>query len=113
MDNDHRPKVKLVGAWAHGHEANFVLVEEDQPGGANVTVDILARTIESIFERCERLGEHKPTNLWVQVDNTSAENKNQILLKYLAALIFKGTFRAGVMSFLRVGHTHEDIGPNQ
>ena len=49
-------------------------------------------------------------HLWVQVDNTAAENKNQLVVRYLGALIDKSVFRSAVLSFMRVGHTHEDIG---
>ena len=110
LDHEGRPRVKLVGAHAHGHVTDFWLVEEDQPHGSNLTLDLLSRTIDKVFKQCEKNNEPIPMHLWVQVDNTAAENKNQLVVRYLGALIDKSVFRSAVLSFMRVGHTHEDIG---
>ena len=50
-----------------------------------------------------------PTHLWVQCDNAGGENKNQWVLQLLAILVDRGVFRSAVLSFLQVGHTHEDL----
>lgn len=47
--------------------------------------------------------------LFLQLDNTTAENKNHMLLAYCSLLVELGYFERVVISFLVVGHTHEDI----
>ena len=47
--------------------------------------------------------------MFVQLDNTSSENKNRGTFGYFGALVATGTFKKVVLSFLPVGHTHEDI----
>lgn len=46
--------------------------------------------------------------LYLQVDNTSRENKNKYLIFFLAVLILLGYFDDVVVHFLTVGHTHDD-----
>ena len=43
------------------------------------------------------------------MDNCSRENKNKFVLSYLHFLVKSGTFNEIIVSFLPVGHTHEDI----
>jgi hypothetical protein len=47
--------------------------------------------------------------LFVQLDNTTTENKNHMLLAFLSLLVELGYFERIIVSFLVVGHTHEDI----
>ena len=51
----------------------------------------------------------QPLVLYLQLDNTALENKNQYVLAFLAYLVQAGVFSAIHLSFLIVGHTHEDI----
>ena len=123
LDSEHRPKVKVVGCLAHGHEISFNFVEENVPKGSNLTIEILVRMLDRLLEESRRpLAAHSdegpydctqrralPVHLWVQCDNAGGENKNQWLLRFLAVLIDRGSFRTAVLAFLQVGHTHEDI----
>ena len=47
--------------------------------------------------------------LYLQLDNTTKQNKGRWLMAFLALLVEAGTFRKIIVSFLPVGHTHEDI----
>ena len=49
-----------------------------------------------------------PRKLYLQVDGGS-ENKNKWMISYLSLLVEVGMFDYIKMSFLPVGHTHEDI----
>ena len=49
-----------------------------------------------------------PRKLYLQVDGGS-ENKNKWMISYLSLLIEIGMFDLIKMSFLPVGHPHEDI----
>jgi hypothetical protein len=52
---------------------------------------------------------HLPPKLYLQLDGTTRQNKNQYLFGYLGGLIARGVFDEILVSFLPVGHTHEDI----
>ena len=50
-----------------------------------------------------------PKNLYLQLDNSAKDNKNQYLMAFLSLLTARGVFREIQVGFLLVGHTHEDI----
>ena len=50
-----------------------------------------------------------PKNLYLQLDNSTKDNKNQYLMAFLSLLTTRGIFREIQVGFLLVGHTHEDI----
>ena len=106
IEGEHRPQMKVVGALAHGHEMSFNFVEENVPKGSTLTIEVLVQCLERVIGQSLTA---TPPNLWVQVDNCGGENKNRHLLRFLSVLVDRGIFRSCVLSFLQVGHTHEDI----
>lgn len=50
-----------------------------------------------------------PPTLRIQLDNCYRENKNRYMLAFLAHLVQLRVFKEIILSFLVVGHTHEDI----
>ena len=50
-----------------------------------------------------------PSVLYLQLDNTSRENKNNLLFTYLHLLVVHKVFRKIKLGFLIVGHTHDQI----
>ncbi|KAK3098746.1 hypothetical protein FSP39_022657 [Pinctada imbricata] len=50
-----------------------------------------------------------PEILYVQADNCARENKNKFVLAFCELLVRLSVFREVHLSFLQVGHTHEDI----
>ena len=50
-----------------------------------------------------------PKVLYLQLDNTSRENKNQVVFSYLNMLVELGIFKKVKVGFLLVGHTHDHI----
>ena len=50
-----------------------------------------------------------PPTLCIQADNCSRENKNKYMFGFCATLVALGHFWEVQLSFLIVGHTHEDI----
>ena len=50
-----------------------------------------------------------PKNLYLQLDNSAKDNKNQYLMAFLSLLTARGVFKEIQVGFLLVGHTHEDI----
>lgn len=53
--------------------------------------------------------DRQPTTLYLQLDNTSKQNKNRYVFAFLAWLVVLGLLTDVLVSFLPVGHTHEDI----
>lgn len=47
--------------------------------------------------------------LYVQMDNTAAQNKNCAVLAYLSYLVKKQVFKKVKVDFLLAGHTHDQI----
>ncbi|XP_052692810.1 uncharacterized protein LOC128171098 [Crassostrea angulata] len=50
-----------------------------------------------------------PDTLYLQMDNCPGQNKNRYILGFLCWLVEIGVFKKIKVSFLMVGHTHEDI----
>ena len=57
------------------------------------------------------LQEVKPKGkiLFLQLDNVYRENKNTILMRWMAYLVKQNIFERIEVSFLIVGHTHNDV----
>ncbi|CAM6082151.1 unnamed protein product [Calypogeia fissa] len=50
-----------------------------------------------------------PRHLTLQMDNSGKDNKNQIVMAFCSNLVGRGVFETVQLSFLMVGHTHEDV----
>ncbi|KAL3696236.1 hypothetical protein R1sor_010312 [Riccia sorocarpa] len=50
-----------------------------------------------------------PSTFYIQLDNSGKDNKNWVVMSFLSELVMRGVFKTIVMSFLIVGHTHEDV----
>ncbi|KAL3678715.1 hypothetical protein R1sor_021671 [Riccia sorocarpa] len=50
-----------------------------------------------------------PPHLYIQLDNSAKDNKNWAMMAFCSELIARGCCKTITMSFLLVGHTHEDV----
>ncbi|KAL3700480.1 hypothetical protein R1sor_018502 [Riccia sorocarpa] len=50
-----------------------------------------------------------PPNLYIQLDNSAKDNKNWAVMAFCSELVARGCCKTITMSFLVVGHTHEDV----
>ncbi|KAL3702139.1 hypothetical protein R1sor_020161 [Riccia sorocarpa] len=50
-----------------------------------------------------------PPHLYIQLDNSAKDNKNWAMMTFCSELVARGCCRTITMSFLVVGHTHEDV----
>ena len=66
-------------------------------------------TITIIHHVPTHLSRNLPQALYLQLDNTSCENKNQIVFGYLSLLVEIGIFQKVKVGFLLVGNTHDHI----
>jgi len=69
---------------------------------ANLTFTIIYHVINHLYGNL-------PQVLYLQLDNTSHENKNQIVFGYLSMLVELGIFQKVKFGFLLVGLTHDHI----
>lgn len=81
-----RPSIKLVAVKCHGRQ-NFVFgVPPDQRHGSSMTCSIINKVLNA------RSPGDKARKLWIQLDNTSGENKNNFVMGYLGTLVLTGAF---------------------
>ncbi|KAL3679370.1 hypothetical protein R1sor_022326 [Riccia sorocarpa] len=50
-----------------------------------------------------------PPNLYIQLDNSAKDNKNWAMMAFFSELVARRCCKMITMSFLVVGHTHEDV----
>ncbi|KAL3675951.1 hypothetical protein R1sor_025899 [Riccia sorocarpa] len=96
--------VHLVGAMIfHGIlRTRAFLTYNNLKFDSNLTITVLQKILlewEGIL----------PPTLYLQLDNTVRENKNNILFAYLAMLLEKKVFTKIKLGFLLVGHTHDFV----
>lgn len=109
----HMLKCKLMGVRVHGYRKRDYLffappfIAEHMAW--QYTIECLARTFKYEEEYRARQGLGWPKVLYLQMDNTSRDNKNSFLMMYLSYLVEAGIFQEIHLNFLPVGHTHEDI----
>ncbi len=105
-ERGHAIKVKLVGMLEHACENRLRLLTmtEEHQTGANHIVESLHR-----FLMDRSLYSQVPPTLYLQFDNCTRENKNRFFLSYVECLVRWRVFKQVEVSFLPVGHTHEDI----
>ena len=104
--NRIRLPVSLMGVLVHGYRAFGFTYLKNIKHGTNIVIECLHHVLVDYKKVRGRI----PPLLYLQLDNTSRKNKNKYMLGYLACLVAWGVVREVVLSFLPVGHTHEDIG---
>ena len=95
----------LMGCLAHGRASYAFTVLPHVKQGANATIHVLHRVLLDTYRREGRL----PDVLYLQLDNTTKQCKNKYVMAWCGLLVTWGVFREVLVSFLPVGHTHEDI----
>ena len=95
---------KVYGVIVHGHFAACYTLNSHLPGGTNVTIECLHRT----FLKLRAQGKRFPPKLYLQLDNTSKDNKSRFVVAYLYMLVCCGCFDEIDVFFFEVGHTHCD-----
>jgi hypothetical protein len=105
LDNCWRQKIHVMGAISHGRQVFAFIATDDIKQGNNVTIEVIHRVLLKTIKDEGRL----PPVLYLQLDNTCKQNKAQYTMAYLHSLVDAGVFQKIIVSFLPVGHTHEDI----
>lgn len=103
-----RPRSILTGVLAHGYCGCVFLADESLPHGASACAEVIAQTIQRVFQKCAADGLPMPAHLIIQSDNTVAQAKNSDFNIFCAFLAAK-YFRTVDVHYLTEGHTHLDI----
>ena len=104
-DGAWRMKIHTIGVIAHGRGTYCYTCPDHVAQGHNVTIQALHDTLVDIITNEGEL----PKKLVLQLDNTTKQCKGKYLFGYLGMLVELGVFEKIILSFLPVGHTHEDI----
>jgi hypothetical protein len=106
-DSSVRLRYHLEVGVVHGR-GNFVYdAAENVPSDPNLTIEVLQRIMKSVEDGLPR-NQNLPKTLYLQMDNCSRENKNTAMFAYLSWLVERGVFDRVEVSFLPVGHTHNE-----
>lgn len=101
-------KVKLHIALAicHGRFILFSISNADCKKDPNASIELLSHGLTLL----QRQGQDLPTtDLYLQHDNCCREFKNNSGLRWAASQVSGANLRSICCSYLRTGHTHEDV----
>ncbi|XP_052820260.1 uncharacterized protein LOC128246095, partial [Mya arenaria] len=100
-------KTHLTGVINHGNGGFHSYVDFNQfPHDPNLTINILLRALK---KSADKQMNFLPPVLYLQFDNCCRENKNHCVLAFAELLVSLNIFKEIHISFLMVGHTHEDV----
>jgi hypothetical protein len=113
----HTYDLHAMGVLIHGYSPVVYVHDSTVPTGPNMLCEVLWRAIQSL--PVDKL----PPLLYIQLDNTTSDNKNHWVLEFISMLvqqrIFKEVFFRGIyfpsylsqvkLGFMMVGHTHDDV----
>ena len=106
LDGMIRPRLHIDGVIVHNIMVFFTVSEANMKKYSNFSIELLAFVYSKLVNMGVRM-EH--AEVFVQVDNTSRENKNNHLMRFYAFLVASRKVLAATNSYLESGHTHEDI----
>jgi hypothetical protein len=101
----HKIKMHLMGGLVHGRDTYLWTVPPHIAQGHNISIQALHQILVDVKKKEGKL----PKCLFLQLDNTTKQNKGEGLFGYLAVLLHLRIFDQVYVNFLPVGHTHEDI----
>jgi len=110
LERLRRPKMTCTAVMAHGWFTGVYLSDDSINHGADYSIDLLIRAVSKVWAMCQAQNRPFPRHLVLQADNTTAQFKNKETLLVMAYLVSRFKFMSTNIMFLRVGHTHEDIG---
>lgn len=96
---------RVIAVVIHGKGTLCFVAPADIPHTADTTMTVLMDSFRFLTDMSGQL----PPHLFLQMDNTNADNKTHSLLAWAASLVQCGLFQTVELSFLPVGHTHADV----
>jgi len=105
LDGTHRWQSKVEGVLDAGVGMMVFIARTALGGGGNLTATVLMLSLMHHVKLGRELGD----SLHLQLDNTTAENKNNTLLGCVGLLIAWGVFQEATIFFMPVGHTFNEL----
>lgn len=104
FDKYTRPRLHVWGLLCHGYIAWLSISDSDMVKGGSTTCELIMHMLVAL----NRHGvDVQDSEVIIQLDNTGSSNKNNCVLSLGSLLTHRRVVRKFVLSFLRVGHTHE------
>ena len=94
----------VFGCLSHGLQPLIMTTLDNVKLGTNSTLEVLHQSLIHDYAK-----EGLPEVLYLQLDNTTRQCKSRFIMGFMGYLVHIGLFKEVVVSFLEVGHTHEDI----
>ncbi|CAN0284914.1 unnamed protein product [Ectocarpus sp. 12 AP-2014] len=104
-DRDYAERQKIYGALVSGIMMQVFMIPQILGTGSNM----VCTTLFTLFMELTLQWEHSLGDVFIQMDNTVSENKNNFIMGFLAALVGRGVMRSVTLCFMMVGHTHIQI----
>ena len=104
-DSITKQKLHVFGALSHGRKAYAYTLPPHVRQGHNTTIEVLWRIMNDVLDTEKLL----PPVLLLQLDNTCKSNKGSTVFSFLFLLVRHKVFQRIIVTYLPVGHTHEDI----
>jgi hypothetical protein len=101
--------LRLCGVLVHNIGFFPILMPMLAGKGGDTTISVLHFVLRSIKLQFEAVNKKWPRKLHIQTDSCAAENKNTDMFTYHAATIAHTLFDELEVTYMEVGHTHEDI----
>ena len=102
--------ITIHASTANQH--NFFVFNKSLKGDSNMNIEGIRRSLVAYSHRGADgggpPGGHLPATMYIQADS-AGDNKSQWMLCWLAWLVAEGYVAEVFLSFLVVGHTHEDV----
>ena len=112
MDDKQKIDYHLMGTLVEGHGVSGCFIDwsvkQQFSDDSNALLTSLERTIRRVQASRTASGSPQPEVLYIQLDNVGS-NKNHWILAYVFWLVHQKIFEKVKISFLLVGHTHENI----
>jgi len=96
---------KVVGCWVYGFMLLHFIVMPNVYGGANLTCTVVYLMLLKLANSDRPIGRH----FHLQLDNTTGENKNMIVIAFVAWLMQIHTFHHARIFFLTKGNTKTQL----
>jgi len=97
-------KTHITGVMMHGKNTLSVVDLFSVPHDSNLTLNSVTESIMRNYP-----DRSMPETLFIQFDNCWRDNKNRFVFGFLSMMVALSIVKVVEISFLMVGHTHEDI----
>lgn len=106
FDSWSRPRLHVCATLGHGWCLNFYVSEGNLCKDSNTSIEVISHTMSVL----QGQGYNLPAaSVTLQGDNTCREMKNGMVMRWAASLVSDHRVKEINLSFLRSGHSHEDL----